>query len=406
MGDHEACGIDDAPDHDHDHDHGSGLQLGEVARLDTCVTLIDSAEFYNNLGSMKTYDQVQSDMVGTIPELMMDQVEFANVIVLNKGDLVNDKQKADLDEKIALLNPQAKVIKTTQAKVNVMDLLHTKLYKDKESFVVTSTKSMEYMENERKRLEAMGMRVPEACTARFDIKSFVYRARKPFHPGRLNDLFLEPYFADPIDTLIDDDEEEEEEDTRTEEEKRMMAEEKEKALQELQGLALKKQKKRDEKMGQLLRSKGFVWISTTNDIMGGWQQAGNVLRLRAENPWMCLLEMFWRGDKNEDLVLKDMQKPDGEEYEYKDRRQEVVFIGHGMKSAAIQELLDQCLLTDEEFALGPEAWKETMEEFDNIKLFLEEGDDEEDGEAENDVDEENNVGKLKKMSLKEEEMNQ
>ena len=40
--DHEACGIDDAPDHDHD--HGSGLQLGEVARLDTCVTLIDSAE--------------------------------------------------------------------------------------------------------------------------------------------------------------------------------------------------------------------------------------------------------------------------------------------------------------------------------------------------------------------------
>merc|ERR1711878_36468 len=74
---------------DHDHDH-SKPQLGEVARLDTCVTLIDSSDFYNNLGSMQTYDQCS--MIGTIAELMMDQVEFANVIVLNKSDLINEKQ--------------------------------------------------------------------------------------------------------------------------------------------------------------------------------------------------------------------------------------------------------------------------------------------------------------------------
>ena len=408
---HEIAPLFELEDHDHDHDDEEGHvghdhskpQLGEVARLDTCVTLIDSADFHNNLGSMKTYDEC--DVVGTIAELMMDQVEFANVILLNKTDLVDEKQQTDIMEKITLLNPKAKILKSVHSRINVMDILNTELYTDKEEFWVTSTKH----EENAAEAQANGKRVPEACTARFDIKSFVYRARKPFHPGRLNDLFLEPYFADPIDTLIDDEEEEEdEEDTRTEEEKRMMADVKEKELQELQTLALKKQKKRDEKMGQLLRSKGFVWISTTNDIMGGWQQAGNVLRLRAENPWMCLLEMFWRGDKNEELVLKDMQKPDGEEYEYKDRRQEVVFIGHGMKSDAIQELLDQCLLTDEEFALGPEAWKETMEQFDNIKLFLEEGDDEEDEEAEdeNNVDEEDNVGKLKKMSLKGSEINE
>merc|ERR1711923_656783 len=70
----------DEDDVDHDHDH-SKPQLGEVARLDTCVTMIDSSDFYNNLGSMKTHDQC--DVVGTIPELMMDQVEFANVIILN-----------------------------------------------------------------------------------------------------------------------------------------------------------------------------------------------------------------------------------------------------------------------------------------------------------------------------------
>ena len=254
--DHEACGIDDVPDHDHDHDK---LQLGQVARLDTCVTLIDSAEFYNNLESMKTYDQVQSDMVGTIPELMMDQVEFANVIVLNKGDLVNDKQKADLDQKIALLNPQAKVIKSVHAKVNVLELLNTKLYKDKEEFFVTSTKTTEYVENERKRLEALGERVPEACTARFDIKSFVYRARKPFHPGRLSDKFLKPYFMDPIGDL-----DEEEEEDLTEEEKKKIEEEKQIKMQKDQDEAFAKQKKRQEVMGEVLRSKGFLWLATSH----------------------------------------------------------------------------------------------------------------------------------------------
>merc|ERR1712024_212145 len=77
----------DEDDVDHGHDH-SVPQLGEVARLDTCVTLIDSADFYNNLGSMKTYDNCE--IVGTIAELMMDQVQFANVILLNKMDLVNE----------------------------------------------------------------------------------------------------------------------------------------------------------------------------------------------------------------------------------------------------------------------------------------------------------------------------
>jgi len=115
---HEIAPLFDVDDHEHDeddvdhgHDH-SVPQLGEVARLDTCVTLIDSADFYNNLGSMKTYDNCE--IVGTIAELMMDQVEFANVILLNKMDLVNETQQHDLVEKIQALNPQAKIVKTLQ----------------------------------------------------------------------------------------------------------------------------------------------------------------------------------------------------------------------------------------------------------------------------------------------------
>ena len=48
-------------------------------------------------------------------------------------------------------------------------------------------------------------------------------------------------------------------------------------------------------MGELLRSKGFLWMATAMDVMAGWQQAGNVIRIDAENPWMCLIPDMWKG---------------------------------------------------------------------------------------------------------------
>merc|ERR1712165_190950 len=257
---HEIAPLFDVDDHEHDeddidhgHDH-SKPQLGQVARLDTCVSLIDAADFYNNLASMKTYDNC--DIVGTIAELMMDQVEFANVILCNKTDLVNEGQQNDVMEKLKLLNPKAKIVKSINSKIDVMEILNTSLYKDKEEFWVTSTKNetngKEYTTN-----EDTGKSVPEACTARFDIKSFVYRARKPFHPKRLNELMLAPFFATPIDV--------EEEEDMTEEVKEMSEEEikmavqlklnldmeRDKIMEKLQTEAIEKQKERTAVMGEL-----------------------------------------------------------------------------------------------------------------------------------------------------------
>ena len=81
-------------------------------------------------------------------------------------------------EKIELLNPKAKVIKTIQSKVDVMNILNTSLYKDKDEFWVTSTKHETIADNDTTKVDQKtGRSIPEACTARFDIKSFVYRAR-------------------------------------------------------------------------------------------------------------------------------------------------------------------------------------------------------------------------------------
>ena len=186
--------MDHQDEEDHDHDVP---QLGEVARLDTCVTLIDSADFYNNLGSMKAFDDCGSDMEGTIAELMMDQVEFANIIILNKGDLVNETQKSDLMDKVALLNSNAKIIRSVHSKINVKDILNTRLYKDKDEFWVSSTKRADEASKAAELARKEGRHVPEACTARFDIKSFVYRARKPFHPGRMSEV-VDRYFSKPV----------------------------------------------------------------------------------------------------------------------------------------------------------------------------------------------------------------
>merc|ERR1719151_300079 len=127
----------DPNDPNADHSHDGKPQLGEVARLDTCITVVDSAEFYNNLGSMNTY--VQGETIGTIAELMMEQVEFSNVVVLNKGDLVSEEQTKDIMDKIFLINPRAKMVKSVQSKIDVKNILNTRLYEantDQKDFLV------------------------------------------------------------------------------------------------------------------------------------------------------------------------------------------------------------------------------------------------------------------------------
>jgi len=384
-------------EHDHEEEHKEGPQLAEVARLDTCVTVIDAAEFHNNLGSMEMYEE--GGARGTIAELLTEQVEFSNVVVLNKQDLVTAEQQEEILAKISLLNPQAKVLKSAQSKINVMEILNTGLFTDaelmiKDSVIIAATKVEAEAEpdcciksaddgkpkcckkkaqnviDSKKSQVLLGVLPdktgPQQLTrheSRFGITSFVYRSRRPFHPGRLYDNFMEPYFVLRYD--VDED------DIKS-------------RIEELQQQAAAKQEKRLAVMGELLRSKGFLWLATANFVMGGFQQAGNVLRIEGEGPWMCEIRELWAGTPQEELVRKDLCQDNGEEHPHGDRRQELVFIGVGLKHENIQVALDDCLLTDQEMAMGPEKWEETFAPFDKIKLNLGEDEEEEDYEDAND----------------------
>ena len=104
------------------------------------------------------------------------------------------------------------------------------------------------------------------------------------------------------------------------------------------------------------------------------------------------------------LSLYYIRQANGEEWQYGDRRQELVFIGQGLNHSFIQSKLDQCLLTDAEMVLGPEQWKETFE--DPIQMQgpeeggeeEEEEEDGEDGEGEGDEDEEEEASTSSKTS--------
>ena len=88
----------------------------------------------------------------------------------------------------------------------------------------------------------------------------------------------------------------------------------------MQNEASGKQAKRVELMGELLRSKGFIWLATSNLFIGGWQQAGNILKIALIGPW----ENEIREENNDSKAkIPGSKSPD--------RRQELVFIGMKLK---------------------------------------------------------------------------
>ncbi len=157
-------------------DDANNIDLSAFSYIDTMVTVVDCFNFFKDFGTNELLqDRKLTDIEGdvrTIVNLLTDQVEFANVIVLNKTDLVDTKTLGLLQAAIRKLNPGAKIISTSFGKVPLADILHTKLFNFEEA-----------QESAGWQKELMAeSHTPE--TEEYGISSFVFRDHRPFHPER------------------------------------------------------------------------------------------------------------------------------------------------------------------------------------------------------------------------------
>jgi len=156
-------------------DDASGDILKDFAKLDTMVTVVDAANFLKNWNSRETLQQ-RGESLGTADErdivnLLTDQIEFANVIILNKVADVSQEERKKIRGIISTLNSEAEVLETNYSEVPLKKLINTELFDfNRAALAPTWLK------------ELRGEHVPE--TLEYGIDSFVYKADRPFHPER------------------------------------------------------------------------------------------------------------------------------------------------------------------------------------------------------------------------------
>ena len=156
--------------------------LSDVSRLDTMVTVVDAANLIKNYSStdfLKDKGEVAGEAdERTLVDLLVEQIEFANVILLNKVDLVSEKELKIISAVIRGLNAKAKIIETNHSKVAMNEVMNTNLYDLKEAQNHPLWAQELYNPDDH---------TPE--TEEYGVTSFVYRARDPFDPEKIHSFF-------------------------------------------------------------------------------------------------------------------------------------------------------------------------------------------------------------------------
>lgn len=165
-------------------DEQQGIDLSSFSYIDTMVTVVDCFNFFKDFGTNETLlDRALTDDAydnRTIVNLLTDQLEFANVIVLNKTDLVAESTVGTLEAAIRKLNPEAAILRSSFGTVPPSTILNTGMFNfDKAS-------SMAGWQQ-----ELANEHVPE--TEEYGISSFVFKSNRPFHPARWFNYLNEQY---------------------------------------------------------------------------------------------------------------------------------------------------------------------------------------------------------------------
>ena len=159
-------------------DEELGIDLTQFCKLDTMVTVVDANRFWKDFQSgdslLDRKEALGEEDTREIADLLIDQIEFCDVLILNKCDLVSKDELMKLENVLRTLQPSAKIIRTINAKVEPQEILNTDLFDfDKASASAGWIKELNEGHHEH---------IPE--TEEYGISSFVYDLKKPFHSER------------------------------------------------------------------------------------------------------------------------------------------------------------------------------------------------------------------------------
>jgi G3E family GTPase len=309
-----------------------GVSLSDVARLDTMVTVVDAFNFLRDYGSSDALAErgiaASEEDDRTLVELLIEQIEFCDVLVVNKADLVSAEDLTRLQRILARINPRAVQVVSRFGVVPLDEVLDTNRFDFDEASSAPGWLSSLHDDHDHQHGHDHHGEADE-----FGIGNFVYRARRPFHPERLWALLH----------------------------------------QEWQGV---------------LRSKGFFWLASRNDIAGSLSQAGGVCRHGPAGMWWAAQDRSVWPDGDDELAAEIAADWYGaaDDFSIGDRRQELVMIGVGINPEEWRAKFDACLLTDDEYASGPQAWQQLNDPFPAWDLDAEDDHDHGDGEILHDHD--------------------
>ncbi|MBN8284289.1 zinc metallochaperone GTPase ZigA [Zoogloea sp.] len=273
----------------------NGVSLSDIARLDTLVTVVDAFNFLRDYGSTD-YLADRGESLGeedqrTVVNLLVDQVEFCDVIVLNKTDLLDAAELERLEGLLKNLNPRAEIVRARFGQVPLERILDTGRFD-----FAAAAEAPGWL------AELRGEHVPE--TEEYGITSFVYRARRPFHPQRFHEWI-------------------------------------------------------NQEWPGVVRSKGYFWLASRPTMVGSWSQAGAVVRHELAGLWWAAVPRERWPQDEEGLAAIRARWDDA----VGDAQQELVLIGIDMDEAALRARLDACLLNDAEYASRPAEWTRLPDPF-------------------------------------------
>lgn len=267
------------------------VSLSDIARLDTMVTVVDAANLLANYSS-RDFLRDRGEVAGpederALVDLLVEQIEFADVIVLNKVSDASDDHRRTARAIIRSLNADARIIEADYSDIPVGEVLGTGLF----DFEKAHRDPLWFKE-----LNGFKDHVPE--TEEYGVRSFVYRARRPFHPAKFQAFCNESWPG-------------------------------------------------------VIRAKGFFWLATRPNFVGEVAQAGAMIQTSKRGLWWSAVpEVRWPDDDGWRASMKPYLDP-----VWGDRRQEIVFIGiDPMDEALITRRLNDCLEGKAD-QFTPEAWR-------------------------------------------------